>query len=94
MVFYDMRKHFRSTVLSQAIVSFCFGLLLAPYGSGIFVVAVMALIKEICTMMFTDNYYESAFARAGILCSSFSGWIIGRAISGLNPTTEGVPEVY
>lgn len=94
MVFYDMRKHFRSTVVAQAIISFCFGLLLAPYGSGIFIVAVMALIKEICTMMFTDNYYQSAFSRAGVVCSSFTGWIVGRAISGLDVMTEGVPEVY
>ena len=95
MVFFDLGRFYRGrSGLGQVIISFCFGLLLAPYGRGLFLIAITQLINEILNYVFSDDYIHQTLVRAGVISAAFSGWIIGRWLAGMEVLVDGVPEVY
>lgn len=67
------------TIMAQCIVSFCYGLLLGPWTSGVWILTWTNMIYETLSFCFTKVY--NVFVRAAVICFSMLGWIIGRTLS-------------
>jgi hypothetical protein len=76
----------------QAIVALVYGVLLAPWSSGLFCLTASAIGYELATYLFThgDDQYYDPFARTAVLCCSVFGYLVGRAVSGDDLFQEGV----
>lgn len=93
-----MNKFFqneKNTAMVQVITSFAFGILLSPWGSGLFFLIVYIIIYEILYYIFTkgDPIFYSVFVRTGVIYASILGFIVGRTLSGCNVLYEGVPDM-
>lgn len=67
------------TLMAQVILSFCYGLLLGPLASGIWILTWTNIIYEFFAFCFTRQYI--VFVRAAVICASMLGWIVGRTLS-------------
>jgi hypothetical protein len=67
------------SLMAQAITSFCYGILLGPLSSGVWILTWTNIIYEIMAFAFTRNY--NPFVRCTVICFSMFGWIIGRTLS-------------
>jgi hypothetical protein len=83
----------RKTAIHQVIGSFTFGVLLSPWGQGIFFLAGFIIIYEIFFYLFThgDPRYYNVFVRTGVTMASILGFIIGRTVSNVKILKCGVP---
>jgi len=79
------------------ILSFTYGLILAPFGSGLFFLVVSILAYEWLIYVFAHGRYGPPATfwegdlRAGVILASILGWIIGRTVSGYEILPSGVP---
>lgn len=85
----------RNTRMAQAISAMTFGILLSPWGSGLFFLVVSIIIGEILAYIFTggDPRYYNTFTRASVVYCSIFGYIVGRTLSGDEILKEGTPEL-
>ena len=85
----------KNTAMVQVISSFCFGILLSPWSSGLFFLVIYTILYEIIYYIFTkgDPFYYSVFVRTGVICSSILGFIVGRTLSGCQVLNAGVPDM-
>ena len=85
--------------MSQVISAMALGVLLAPYGSGLFFLVVFRVLYETLVYAATHGSSEVAarpwdlFTRCSVFYSSLFGWVIGRTLMGLPVLTPGVPDV-
>jgi hypothetical protein len=81
--------------MAQLIVAFIYGVLLSPWGSGLFWLLTFILLYEIAFYIFTHGHptYWQHRTRAGIIICSILGWIIGRTVASSDILVEGVPNI-
>lgn len=82
----------KCTPMTQIIMSFAWGVLLSPWSSGLFFLFIFTIIYEILYYIFTqgDPRYYNTEVRAGVICASILGYIVGRTLSGDNILEEGI----
>lgn len=81
------------TPMAHVLIAFCSGVLLAPWGSGLFFLILFIILYEIFFYIFThedSNYWQSEI-RASVINASVAGWIIGRQVTGKPILKKGVP---
>lgn len=85
----------KNTAMVQVLTSFCFGILLSPWSSGLFFLMIYIIIYEILYYIFTkgDPMFYSVFVRTGVIYASILGYIVGRTLSGCCVLYEGVPDM-
>lgn len=69
--------------MAQVIIAFVYGLLLSPWSYGLFFLTCTIISLELLYFIFTKGNpkYYNLFVRLGVICSSISGFIIGRTFS-------------
>jgi len=84
-----------STRMSQVISACAFGILLAPFGSGLFFLVVFRVVYETFYYIMTKGnpLYWDLFTRCCVFYSSLFGWVIGRTLLEMNILEPGVPEI-
>lgn len=103
----DWFQNPKYTPMAQVIFAFVFGILLGPWGSGLFFLVVFTIFYEIAYYLFINpdivvpfadlsgrNYNPKVyiiFLRVGIMLSSILGFIVGRTLSEDEILYEGVP---
>lgn len=82
------------TPLFQLIFAFTMGMLIAPWGSGLFFIVLFYILGEILYYLFTggDPRYWQVELRFGCLFGSLLGWIVGRTLAGLEVMVLGFPQ--
>lgn len=83
------------TPMAQLITALVWGVLLSPWGSGLFFLFVFIIIYEILYYVFTKGnpVYYNVFVRVGVIYASIFGYIVGRTLSGDEILYEGVPDM-
>lgn len=78
--------------MMQVIVSFVWGILLAPWSAGMIFLAASIILFEIFIYVFTKGNpkYYNTFVRTGVICSSVLGFIVGRTLSGDEVCKPGI----
>lgn len=86
-------KNEKYTPMAQIIVSFAYGVVLSPWGSGLFFLVVSLIFYELFYAVCTgcDPRYYNPYTRTGVIYASILGWIVGRTLSGDPVLKEGVP---
>ena len=81
------------TQLVQIVVSFVFGLILAPYGYGFIYFLIYLLAYEFVYLLATQgcNPYWGPVFRLGAVSASILGFLIGRIILGWKNPLRGSP---
>lgn len=81
------------TPMAQLLVSFSTGVLLSPWGSGLFFLLVSIIACEILVYFFShsDASYWDNPTRSGVILATVFGWLVGRQVVGADVLKEGVP---
>jgi hypothetical protein len=76
-------------------MGFGFGVLLAPWGAGLYFLIIFTIIFELLYYLFTagDPRYWQLELRIGTFLASILGWIVGRTFSGLPIAVCDPPEM-
>lgn len=84
-----------ATPIAQVVIAIVFGILLAPWGSGLFFLVVFIIIYEVLYFEFTygDPDYWNGEVRAAVAMAAIFGWIVGRELVEDDVLKEGVPEM-
>lgn len=83
-----------NTGMAQLFWAFATGVLLAPWGTGLFFLVVFIIVYEIAfAVICRDPNFWRSQERPGIILASILGWIIGRQAVGSRILEEGVPEL-
>lgn len=72
---------YESTTMYRCISSLVFGMLLSPYGSGLFYLILFVLLGELITYIY-NRHHLTLFDRLVVIMSSIFGYIIGRTVIG------------
>lgn len=85
----------KNTPMAQVLIALVLGILLSPWGSGLFFLVIFIILYEILYYIFThgDPKYYNIFVRVGIIYASIFGYILGRTLSGDEILYEGVPDM-
>jgi hypothetical protein len=88
----DYFQNIDYTPMMQVIVAFLWGVLLSPWSKGMIYLFASIVFYEILYYVFTHGnpLYYNVFTRAGCICSSVLGFIVGRTLSGDNVCEPGI----
>jgi len=80
--------------LALILGSLCIGILLSPFGSGVFFLALFLIIWEVLFYGYClyNQYDWCAPVRITALLAYVLGWIIGRSVTNNHPMEPGLPD--
>lgn len=74
----------------QLVTAITWGVVLSPWGKGIFFLVIVAVIYELLYRIMLGEKYHGQPIRGAIICGSILGWIVGRTACGKPVLEEGV----